>query len=260
MWLHQVPGRLRHDGLMDPVSAARAFVAEWHPDADAAILGGSTAQGRSTPTSDLDVVVLYPDGGANYAETTRYRGWIVEAFVHTPASLVLWYERERAAGCAVLGDLCAWGILLTDKGPGEAWRRDARLYMERGPAPLSEQERDLRRYELSSSLDDLRGSTLRAESFAAAAEVFRQSAELLLLQHGMWLGKGKWGIRRLEQLPGDEKAVALRGWAASPEHSPDRLIDVSAKVLEDNGGYLMEGFLRGSRNGPGVRRENSAAD
>ena len=80
-------GPLRQDGLMDPVSAARAFVAERHPDADAAILGGSTAQERSTPTSDLDIVVLYRDGAENYAETTRYEGWIVEAFVHTPASL-----------------------------------------------------------------------------------------------------------------------------------------------------------------------------
>ena len=155
------PGPLRQDGLMDPVSAARAFVAERHPNADAAILGGSTAQGRSTPTSDLDIVVLYRDGAENYAETTRYEGWIVEAFVHTPASLASWYTRERDARCPVLGDLCAQGTLLTDRGPGEAWQREAQLYMDRGPEPLTDQDRGLRRYELSSSLDDLQGSILR---------------------------------------------------------------------------------------------------
>lgn len=232
---------------MDPVSAARAFVAERHPDADAAILGGSTAQARSAPTSDLDIVILYRDGAENYAETTRYAGWIVEAFVHTPTSLAVWYARERAARCAVLGDLCAQGVLLTDLGPGEAWQREAQLYMERGPEPLTGQDRGLRRYELSSSLDDLRGSTVAAESFAVAAEVFRQSVELLLLQHGKWLGKGKWAIRRLDQLTGDECAAELRDWAASSEHSPEQLIGVAAKILEGSGGYLMEGFLRGSR-------------
>ncbi|MET4136114.1 nucleotidyltransferase domain-containing protein [Pseudarthrobacter sp. PvP090] len=120
---------------MDPASAARAFVAERHPDADAAILGGSAALGRSTPTSDLDIVVLYRDGAENYAETTRYAGWIVEAFIHTPASLAIWYARERDARCAVLGDLCAQGVLLTDRGPEEAWQREAQLYMDHGPKP-----------------------------------------------------------------------------------------------------------------------------
>jgi hypothetical protein len=237
---------------MDPVSAARAYVAERHPEADASILGGSTAQARGTSTSDLDIVVLYRDGAENYAETTRYAGWIVEAFIHTPSSLAAWYARERAARCAVLGDLCAQGLLLTDRGSGEEWQREAQLYMERGPEPLTDEDRGLRRYELSSSLDDLRGSTAAAESFAITADVFRQSVELLLLQHGKWLGKGKWMIRRLEQLPADECAAGLRDWAASLERSPDQLIQVAATVLEGSGGYLMEGFLRGSRLRPGV--------
>ena len=120
VWLHAASGRLRQDGLTDSVSAARAFVAEKHPHADAAI---------GTPTSDLDIVVFYRDGAENYAETTRHAGWLVEAFIHTPSSLAVWYARERAARCAVLGDLCAQGILLTDRGPGEAWQREAQLYI-----------------------------------------------------------------------------------------------------------------------------------
>lgn len=243
-----------HYGLMDPISAARDFVAERHPDALASILGGSTAQGRSTSTSDLDIVVLYPDGGANYARTTRHLGQIVEEFVHTPASVTFWYARERAERCAILGDLCAQGIILTGAGSGlaESWQRDARRYMQRGPEPLSGEERNLRRYELSNSLDDLRSTVLRAESFATSSEVFRQSVELLLLQHGKWLGKGKWLVRRLEQLPADDTATALRDWAGSPEHSAERLIHLAARVLEANGGYLMEGFLRGSLLAPGT--------
>ena len=57
-------------------------------------------------------------------------------------------------------------------------------------------------------------------------------------------------IRRLDQLPGDVCPAELRDWDASPDHSPEQLIQVAAKVLEGSGGYLMEGFLGGSRQGP----------
>lgn len=90
------PGAGLSDSMspIDAVAIARAYVDEIHPDAGASILGGSAASGRATPTSDLDIAVLYADGHANYAETTRFRGWLVEAFVHTPASLAFWYEKR----------------------------------------------------------------------------------------------------------------------------------------------------------------------
>ncbi|MFM9275106.1 nucleotidyltransferase domain-containing protein [Pseudarthrobacter sp. NKDBFgelt] len=71
---------------------ARAFVQEEHPGACASILGGSAATGTATSTSDLDIALLYPAGHSNYAQTSRYRGWIVEAFIHTPESLQFWYR------------------------------------------------------------------------------------------------------------------------------------------------------------------------
>lgn len=232
---------------MDPITIARSFVEELHAGADASILGGSAALGRATSTSDLDIAILYEGGNANYAETVRYRGWIVEAFVHTPASLDFWYEKEKAVRCAVIGDICARGLLLTDNGPGKTWQDQARLYMEQGPSPLTDGERDLRRYDLSCSLDDLIGSTISAETFAIASEVFHQAAELLLLQHRMWLGKGKWVIRRLEQIPHDKGALELLAWAASDGKDQHKLVKIAGDILKNNGGYSMEGFLRGAR-------------
>ena len=232
---------------MDPITIARSYVEEMHAGAEASILGGSAALGCSTPTSDLDIAILYRAGGANYAETIRYRGWIVEAFIHTPESLAFWYEKERSIRCAILGDICARGLLLTDHGPGMQWQDEARLYMQQGPKPLTDAERDLRRYDLSCSMDDLLGSSSPAETFAIASNVFRQSAELLLLRHQKWLGNGKWIVRRLEQLPNDEAALGLLAWAASSDYDPQKLAGIARAVLEQNGGYAMEGFLRGTR-------------
>ena len=47
-----------HPALVDPVGAARAFVADCFPTACAAYLGGSTGTVFQTPTSDLDIVVV----------------------------------------------------------------------------------------------------------------------------------------------------------------------------------------------------------
>ncbi|WP_052135907.1 nucleotidyltransferase domain-containing protein [Arthrobacter sp. PAMC 25486] len=232
---------------MDPITIARSYVEEMHAGAEASILGGSAALGRSTPTSDLDIAILYRAGGANYAETLRYRGWIVEAFIHTPESLAFWYEKERSIRCAVIGDICARGLLLTDNGAGKQWQDEARLYMRQGPMPLTDAERDLRRYDLSCSMDDLLGSGSPAETFATASDVFRQTAELLLLRHQKWLGNGKWVVRRLEQLPKDEAALGLLAWAASKDNDPQKLAGIARDVLDQNGGYAMEGFLRGAR-------------
>lgn len=232
---------------MDPITIARSFVEELHAGADASILGGSAALGRATSTSDLDIAILYEAGKSNYAETVRYRGWIVEAFIHTPASLAFWYEKEKSVRCAVLGDICARGLLLTDYGPGKTWQEQARLYMEQGPLPLTAGERDLRRYDLSCSLDDLTGSTIPAETFAIASEVFHQASELLLLQHRMWLGKGKWAVRRLEQISHVQEATDLLAWAASTGNNQHKLVKIARDILKNNGGYSMEGFLRGAR-------------
>ncbi|MGW3045963.1 nucleotidyltransferase domain-containing protein [Kitasatospora sp. NPDC001159] len=44
------------------IDQARRLVADRFPDALAVVLGGSTAAGRATATSDLDLAVLVADG------------------------------------------------------------------------------------------------------------------------------------------------------------------------------------------------------
>ncbi|WP_051388655.1 nucleotidyltransferase domain-containing protein [Arthrobacter sp. 35W] len=230
----------------DVIVIARAYVQEHHPDARAAILGGSAAAGNATTTSDLDIAVLYPDGHSNYAETIRFRGWLIEAFVHTPASLEFWYQKEAADRRPVIADLCARGVLLTDDDGGAAWQAEAQAQMSRGPEPLTDGERGLRRYGLSALVDDLDGSTNPAETFMLAADVFREAADLLLLENGSWLGGGKWIPRRLA-LSGDHLAVALNAWAADPQRPVESLSMLARAVLHRSGGYVQEGFLRGER-------------
>lgn len=224
---------------------AQAFVEENHPEACASILGGSAAAGIATSTSDLDIALLYPNGHSNYAQTTRYRGWLVETFVHTPESLRFWYRKEAQDRRPVIAALCASGLLLTDDGSGAAWQAGAQAEIARGPEPLTDQERDSRRYNLSALVDDLEGSESAAEDFILTAEVLREAADLLLLENGNWLGAGKWVIRRLAQSDHD-LAVRLLAWARGPKRDPQNLVALANEVLRISGGYLQEGFVRGA--------------
>ncbi|MDQ0664513.1 putative nucleotidyltransferase [Arthrobacter ulcerisalmonis] len=226
-------------------NVAQAFVEEKHPEACASIFGGSAAAGTATSTSDLDIALLYPNGHSNYAQTTRYRGWLVETFVHTPESLQFWYRKEAQDRRPVIAALCASGLLLTDDGSGAAWQAGAQAEIARGPEPLTDQERNSRRYNLSALVDDLEGSESAAEDFMLTAEVLREAADLLLLENGNWLGAGKWVIRRLAQSDHD-LAVRLLAWARGPKRDPQNLVALAKEVLGISGGYLQEGFVRGA--------------
>jgi hypothetical protein len=116
--------------------------------------------------------------------------------------------------------------------------------MAQGPHPLTNLERDSRRYSLSALIDDLSGSKSEAEAFMLAADIFRDSADLLLLETGHWLGGGKWVIRRLAQSD-HELATRLRTWAADPKRDPESLIGLAYEVLDISGGYIQEGYVRG---------------
>ncbi|MFF0051075.1 nucleotidyltransferase domain-containing protein [Streptomyces sp. NPDC005498] len=86
----------------DPVDQARRLANDRFPDALAVILAGSTAAGRATASSDLDIAVLIGDGGDTCRETIRFEGRVVELFIHTRAGLVDLVAADIAARRAVL--------------------------------------------------------------------------------------------------------------------------------------------------------------
>ena len=65
-------------------------------------------------TSDLDILVFVGGPPAPFRETTRHAGWIVELFVHTPASYLRFIEREISERRSPLLHMCGEGRLLID--------------------------------------------------------------------------------------------------------------------------------------------------
>lgn len=230
----------------DPVDQARRVARDRFPDALAVILAGSTAAGRATAGSDLDIVVLVEDGAEACRETIRFEGRVVEFFVQTRASLAYFFASDVAALRPVMQTMCAAGLVLVDTD-GEAGRARAlaEADLRNGPPALDPQAVETQRYLLTDALDDLTDATDRIERLAVAGYVLNAAAELLCGYHRAWTGSGKWLPRRVLEADEPRGGALLDGHLHLCESGdPARLIDAASEILALVGGPLREGYRR----------------
>ncbi len=230
----------------DPVDLARRCVQDLFPDALAAVLAGSTAAGRATASSDLDVAVLVRDGRETYRETLRVEGRLVELFVHTREGLADLFAADVASRRAVLQSMYAGGLVLvdTDGAAGRA-RAFAEADLRAGPPELGPGAVETKRYVLTDALDDLADAVDPYERTAVAGVVLTWSAELLFDHHRAWSGGGKWLPRRLLEADRERGGALLDGHRRlCGSGDPAPLAEAAGRVLDLVGGPLREGYRR----------------
>ncbi|MFD9367380.1 nucleotidyltransferase domain-containing protein [Streptomyces sp. NPDC060020] len=230
----------------DPIDQARRLVRSRFPGALSVVLAGSTATGRSTASSDLDIAVLVEDGGVTYRETIRFEERLVELFVHTRTGLLELFAADVAARRAVLQNMYASGLVLVDSN-GEAGRARAlaEADLHAGPPALEPETVEARRYGLTDALDDLADAGDPVERLAVAGYVVSTAADLLCDHHHAWIGGGKWLPRRLLEADAQRGAALLEGHHhLCGSGDPAALISAAWKVLDLVGGPLREGYRR----------------
>jgi predicted nucleotidyltransferase len=229
----------------DAVETARALVAERYPRARQAWLSGSVVLGGATDTSDLDITVLLKETRA-HRESLHYRGWPVELFVHTESSVRHFVAQDLARRRPTMARLVSTGIPLVAGEDGAALREECAAAVVAGPQPLGGAELALARYCLTDQLDDLVGGGSAGVLDAAAFEVWRGTAELLLAAAEWWSGTGKWLIREVEALDaarGTAFAVRLHeGLHEALRGEPAVLVETAHEVLDQVGGRIWAGF------------------
>ncbi|NUW02031.1 nucleotidyltransferase domain-containing protein [Streptomyces sp. CAI 127] len=228
------------------LAQAGRLVAERFPHALGAVLGGSAAQGRSTPTSDLDIGVLLADATGSGREVIRHEGRLVELFLNSAGDLPKFFEWDRARRRATVVFVYAQGITLTDPdGHVARTRQLAREIVALGPPPLTAEQWNHGRYVLTCYFDDLVDTppSSRYEQLVIADHVLREAAELLTAHHGAWTGIGKWLPRRLMSADPDRGAALLDGYLDVAERAdPTRLVATIGELLDLIGGPLREGY------------------
>ncbi len=228
----------------NPVADARDVVAELFPQARWAILTGSVITSARTAGSDLDIVVLLPDGDpkAPQRDSRRYRGWPVELFVHDEQSLRHYLTTELAGRKPNLHRMVGAGMALM--GDPASWQRRCAKVLAGGPPPLTEAERDRIRYALTDVLDDLVHATDPGELTVIAECAWRTAGEHTLSLAGRWTGSGKWLLRELRLW---DPAVAGQ-WLAA-HNDPAAIAAYARQLLDAHGGLLFEGYqAAGSRS------------
>ncbi|MEV0278783.1 nucleotidyltransferase domain-containing protein [Streptomyces sp. NPDC050610] len=231
-----------------PVTQALDLIEDRFPHALGAILGGSAAQGRAAPTSDLDVAVLLPSEGTSRREVVRHDGRLAELFLHTLKDVPEHFERDRVLRRGTVLFIYDQGLPLTDPfGHVARTRAQARAVLAAGPPPLTAAEWQRGRYVLTCFMDDLADTapTERYEQLSLADSVLREAAHLLIAHHGGWTGIGKWLPRRLLDADPVRGRALLDGHRAAAEHAdPAPLASAAERVLDAVGGPLREGYTQ----------------
>ncbi|MGH3490192.1 MAG: nucleotidyltransferase domain-containing protein [Actinopolymorphaceae bacterium] len=217
---------------------ARAF-----PEVAAALLSGSVARGRATATSDVDLVVLLPDGGGSRRETVEWDGVTVDLFAYDPPGLDRWLaadtERRRPVLCSLILD----GILVAGVPDVAAdAKARARGVLAAGPRPLTDAERLRMRYGATDLLLDVESSTDRAETLLLAAALVQTITDLTLSAAGRWTGAGKWLVRELRAYDrGRADALADAHDALARHDTKSPLLHAVDDLLALRGGRYLIG-------------------
>jgi hypothetical protein len=221
----------------DPVADARALVEERFPHARWAVVTGSVITAYRTPGSDLDIVVLLPDGDpqAPHRDSCYFRDWPVELFVHDEQTVRHYLAKELPQRKPHLHRMVARGVALT--GDPSRWQAECDEVLAKGPTPLTMAEREYARYGLTELLDDLVHVVDLGEKTVIAATAWTVAAQQTLAFADRWAGNGKWLLRELREL--DPELADL--WLAAFGDA-EAIEAFVREFLNRTGGPLFEGF------------------
>ena len=221
----------------DPLTDARDLVTDLFPQNQWAVLAGSVTTTQRTPGSDLDIVVLLPDGDrqAPHRDSRRYRGWPVELFVHDEPSLVHYLAKDLPTRRPVMHRMLATGVPVS--GDPTHWQTRCAAVLAAGPPPITDNEREHARYSLTDLLDDLTHATDPGERTVIATAAWTSAAQQALALANHWTGTSKWLLRELRDLDHD---LAAR-WLTA--HGDVTAIEsLIREILDQHGGPLFDGY------------------
>lgn len=229
---------------MDFLDLCERFLLAEFPLADIAVLGGSTARGSRTATSDIDLLVigdrLFDDERTSLAGSFAFEGEVFEVFAYTRGAFEEWARAGLAQHRPVIVHMLVEGLEVRGGNElGQLRERWGGLLAE-GPLVTSH-DLQLRRYVITDLLDDLRDAEDELEQAVIAWTLFSRVAELILLSGRQWVGTGKYLPRRLRDLDG-VRAHELSAALLAGDYS--EFAERVQAELQLAGGRVQTGFTR----------------
>ncbi|CDG84651.1 nucleotidyltransferase domain-containing protein [Janthinobacterium agaricidamnosum] len=231
----------------DATAIAHAFVREHYPHAQAAIIGGSFANGINTPSSDIDLLLLFEQVEHAWRSTLTEQGQVIELYVHDRTTFDYFCRQvDRPQGRIPLAMMVIEGknILPANQAHASLLALANEIHAA-GPPFLDGEELELRRYEITTLLEDLIDSSNQYEALAVAARLYQSLADLQVRRRDAWSGQGKHLFRRLHKCDPNAAArldQALRLVATDYNEGKALFSFVVHDALKPVGGPLLAGF------------------
>lgn len=231
---------------LHPIEAGKTFILERFPHCQGALLAGSIVRGEGTETSDLDIVIFDQILPTSYRESLIEFGWPIEIFVHNLTSYKEFFEMDCKSAKPSMPKMVSEGVVLKDEGVIQAIKMEANELLQKGPDKWGEEIIRTKRYFITDTLDDLLGSTNRAEELFTANTLAELVHEFVLRTNGRWIGASKWIVRALRQF---DPAFTIE-FVAAFDHfyrtgDKQKIVQLVEKILEPYGGRLFAGFSLG---------------
>ena len=223
---------------MNSVEIARKFVEKEFPHCKAAILAGSACRGEETDKSDLDIVVVVERAKTTYEESLQAFGRSIDVLFNSHETCRQFFKKEMLVRRPVLTHMCAQGIIIKDEdGLAQQIQQEARMVIAYGPEPVSDDDMDKYRHQLTNLLDDFISSRNPYESYIIAQHVLGESIDIQLRANRQWLGAGKWLLRACQDY---DPILAQKCCAALDSYykhgSKEELIMLAEEALNTVGG------------------------
>jgi predicted nucleotidyltransferase len=166
-------------------------------DPIAIIVTGTILRGSPSPTSDLDMWVLWDDPRRQRAQKV-FNGVPTEIFVNPPSRVQRYFNEETAAGKPVTAHMVSTGFVVYEGDPVlREIREQAAQVLADGPE-VNEEGLKAKRYRAATLLED--GLDILAEDAAGSAMLMANAMDILV--RAQYVASGRWQ-------PRDKEVVAL---------------------------------------------------
>ncbi len=229
-----------------PIETAKKLLSKKFPNYSVAFVAGSFNRGEETATSDIDLVVVLPNVEQAWRESIVFEGWPVELLIHDEETLKYFFiEVDAKDGIPSLPNMVAEGPVIPSENALSAKLKNlANDVLKAGPPPLNDDEEKNLRYMISDLLDDLRSPRTVFEGLATVAKLHGTLAFFLFRSHGTWAAGTKHIPRSIQKVFPDLFPRWVKSFQEAFSGDFQASIDLTEEILNQNGGYLFDGYHR----------------
>lgn len=204
---------------------------------------GSALSGQFAPYSDLDLVVLVPEGQYWEKRCLNFEGYLIELQIYTLDILEPLIMLSKQSGMS-FGLMAADGEIVIDvDGGAETLQARLRNAFDDGPKPATGKTIEGYRHKLTNRIVELLGATDERERLACGLSLFELLTRIEMHLDIGWRHSGKWMVRRLDEHDPAVFSAIADAYRQLSEGDAEPLASFAGQVLARLGGPCWSGYV-----------------